>query len=105
LLYQYKVELRFIITELDVELEEQLSKLFGDVVAHRFNIICQDLCDWTLKSSNSFALNATEYLQQELQLLPPRYLIRQFLKAVDTISEDIDLLAARIERLGRVEKV
>ncbi len=98
------MRLRFITTELDVECEERLSKLFGDIAAHRLNLVWQDLCYWTFESSNKLSRNATEYLQQELQLLPPRYLVRQFLNSVATISKDTDLLAARIERLG-CEKV
>jgi len=43
--------------------------------------------------------NLREYLQEEARLLPTRYEAKEFLDAVDALRDDVERLAARVERL------
>lgn len=94
-------ELQAIFTQLHVDWEEQLSQVIGDVAAHGVGRLWRGLRDWGRQASGILVRDGGEYLQQELQLLPPHHAVEQFLNAVDVLRDDTDRLALRIERLRR----
>lgn len=85
----------------DVDWEEQLSKLVGDVAAHQIGRFQRGVRDWGRQTGETLLRDGAEYLQQEAQALPPRHAVEQFLSAVDVLREDADRLAARVDRLRR----
>ena len=59
------------------------------------------LADWGRKSSDTLTQDLKEYLQEEGRLVPTAYEVQGFLDRVDTLRDDVERLAARVERLAR----
>lgn len=91
--------LQRIIGNLDLDWEEPLSRLFGDPVGHGIGRAARSVVDWHLQTFKTFGLNTSEYLQEELRLLPVQYEVDEFLNGVDSVRADVDRLAARVLRL------
>jgi ubiquinone biosynthesis accessory factor UbiJ len=83
------------------DLEEELSLLLGDVPAHQIGRLARAVMGWTHKAATTTARNVAEYLAHERQDLVPRSEADQFLRGVDSLREDVDRLAARIDLLTR----
>jgi len=92
-------EFQAALAHLDIDGEEQLSKGIGDAAAHQTGQLLRGFQRWSQRTGDTLLHNSAEYLQQEAQVLPPRHAVEQFLSAVDTLREDADRMAARIERL------
>jgi ubiquinone biosynthesis protein UbiJ len=83
------------------DLEEELSLVVGDVPAHQLGRFARAAFGWTRKAAATTVRNAAEYLGHERRDLVPRSEAEQFLQGVDTLREDVDRLAARIDLLTR----
>ncbi len=88
-----------ILDGLDVDWEEQLSKLTGDIVAHQVGNAFRGFSDWLRGSRDTLARNAGEYVQEELELVPGRGEVAHFMDEVDRLRADLDRLEARVDRL------
>jgi ubiquinone biosynthesis protein UbiJ len=86
---------------LDVDWEEQLSRLTGDVVAHEIGGAARAGAELGRRAARTAGDNLREYLQEEARLVPTRYEVREFLADVDTLRDDVERLAVRVQRLGR----
>jgi ubiquinone biosynthesis protein UbiJ len=84
---------------LDIDWEEQLSKLLGDTLAHRLMDRVRAGERWAGRSRNITRENLREYLQEEAAVVPSRQELDAFLAAVDAVRDDVERLAARVERL------
>lgn len=91
--------LQRIFRELDLDWEEPLARLFGDPLGHELGRVARAAFAWHRQAINTFGLNTSEYLQEELRLLPVRDEVEAFLNGVDGVRADVDRLAARIQRL------
>ncbi|MFZ1643547.1 MAG: SCP2 sterol-binding domain-containing protein [Candidatus Contendobacter sp.] len=94
-------EFQTVLRHLDIDWEEQLSRLLGDAAAHQAGRFWRGFQSWGQRTGDTLRRDGGEYLQRELQVLPPRPAVEQFLSAVDALREDTDRLAARLERLRR----
>ena len=94
-------EFQTALARLDIDWEEQLSRLLGDAAAHQVGRFWREFRAWGRNAGDSLRRAGGEYLQRELRVLPPRPAVEQFLSDVDALREDADRLAARIERLRR----
>jgi len=83
------------------DLEEELSLVVGDVPAHQLGRFARAAFGWTRKAASTTVRNAAEYLGHERRDLVPRSEAEQYLQGVDTLREDVDRLAARIDLLTR----
>jgi ubiquinone biosynthesis protein UbiJ len=88
-----------LLTEVEIDWEEQLSQLLGDVAAHQLGNVVRGLQAWGRKTLDTLFKNTAEYLQEEGRDLPPSGAVAEFLEAVDILRSDIDRLEARIHRL------
>nr|WP_242470696.1 SCP2 sterol-binding domain-containing protein [Thiocystis violacea] len=86
---------------LDVDWEEQLARIIGDPFARQVGNRFRAAERWGQRTSESMTANLTEYLQEERRLLPTRYEVEAFLAQVDTLRDDAERVAARVERLVR----
>ncbi len=93
------IRFREILDGLDIDWEEHLSHITGDVVAHKVGELARDTLDWGRKTLDTLARDGAEYLQEESRDLPARSEMEEFLAQVDTLRSDVDRLEARIKRL------
>ncbi len=87
--------------KLDIDLEEQVSHLTGDVVAHKIGNFFKHAHNWHQESINSIKLNVSEFLQDESKDLPPEPEVNIFTQQVDKLTEDMDRTEAKIQRLNQ----
>ncbi|GAB6042868.1 ubiquinone biosynthesis accessory factor UbiJ [Endothiovibrio diazotrophicus] len=85
--------------EVEVDWEEQLSKVAGDVVAHQAARVVRGFLDWGRGASKSLERNVSEYLREESGISPRRDELDDFVRSVDETRNDVERLEARIERL------
>ncbi|MGD8644594.1 MAG: SCP2 sterol-binding domain-containing protein [Chromatiales bacterium] len=90
---------RALFTEVEIDWEEALSRLLGDIPAHQVGSWLRSLQRWGRRSVTSLRMDLTEYLQEESQALPTRVEVEAFLDDVDDLRADVDRLEARIRRL------
>ena len=88
-----------ILREIDIDWEEQLSRLVGDVVAHQVGNLVRDTLKWGAKSLDTLGRDINEYLQEESRHLPPADEVNAFLSAVDVLRDDVERLEVRVNRL------
>lgn len=84
---------------LDVDWEDQLARVIGDPFAHQVGNQVRAAERWSQRTAESLNADLKEYLQEESRLLPTRYEHDAFLGQVDVLRDDVERLAARIERL------
>lgn len=78
------------------DLEEELSRIAGDVVAHRIGNLARSALGVARRVSGTFLQNVSEYLQEEGRDVPSRTEADEFLRAVDRLRDDVDRLEARL---------
>lgn len=88
-----------ILDTLDIDWEEQLSRLTGDVVAHQLGNAARSVHRFLAHTRRTLEQDSGEYLQQELRVLPSRIETENFMAGVTRLAMDTDRLAARIKRL------
>ena len=86
---------------LDIDWEEQLSKLTGDVFAHELGRGLRGARRESERVGRSMRDNLSEYLTEEARVLPHRYEVEDFIVDVDALRDDADRLEARIARLEK----
>ena len=84
---------------LDIDWEEQLSRLTGDIAAHEIGRGLRAVVREGRRIGRSSGENLSEYLTEEARLLPHRFEVEDFLSDVDTLRDDVERLAARIALL------
>ncbi|MET0089620.1 MAG: SCP2 sterol-binding domain-containing protein [Candidatus Thiodiazotropha sp.] len=92
------------IAALDIDWEEQLSRLTGDVAAHEIGGLFRSVLGWGAQARATAEQNLKEYLQEELRMLPSAYEVQPFLEEVDRLRDDVERLEARIQRLESARK-
>ncbi|MCC6303358.1 MAG: SCP2 sterol-binding domain-containing protein [Gammaproteobacteria bacterium] len=93
--------LKAILDAIDIDWEEHLSRLVGDVAAHQIGNLARGLDRWSREAGAAMADNLDEYLHEEARLTPTRAEIDAFLAAVDVLRGDADRLEQRVARLRR----
>ncbi len=78
------------------DLEEELSRVTGDVAAHYLANFARDALEFGRRVGDTLARNAAEYLTEESRDLPVRIEVEEFLADVDRLRESVDRLEARI---------
>ncbi|MEO1766330.1 ubiquinone biosynthesis accessory factor UbiJ [Thiobacter aerophilum] len=89
-----------VLSGLEWEAEEDLARLFGDVLGHRLAAFGRAWWDWRLKSAQSLARALAEFLTEERPWLAKRADIERFAAEVASLAASVEQLEARIARLG-----
>jgi ubiquinone biosynthesis protein UbiJ len=84
---------------LDIDWEEQLARLTGDVIAHQVGRAARASRRYLDERGSTLERNLNEYLTEEARLVPPRLEFEAWARDVDTLRDDAERLAARIDRL------
>lgn len=88
-----------ILDEMDIDWEEQLSRLTGDIIAHQLGNTARRATGILRQGRRTLERDLGEYLQEELRVLPTRIETENFSADVSRLGMDLDRLAARIRRL------
>ena len=81
------------------DLEDELSKLVGDPVAHQLGSLAKGFADWGLRTAESVSRSVGEYLTEERHTLPTRTEAQEFFREVDRVTNDVERAEARVGRL------
>jgi ubiquinone biosynthesis protein UbiJ len=81
------------------DVEEELSRLIGDLPARRLSLFAQQAVSWARQAGRSFGENIAEYLQEEGRDLVNRTELEEYLRGVDELRESADRFEARLTRL------
>jgi ubiquinone biosynthesis protein UbiJ len=91
--------LRDLLEGMEIDWEEHLSRLTGDIVAHQVGNVARGVATWARQSADALARDAGDYLQYETQQLPGRAEVEEFMQRVDGLRNDVERLEARVQRL------
>ncbi|MGE4657878.1 MAG: SCP2 sterol-binding domain-containing protein [Gammaproteobacteria bacterium] len=83
------------------DLEEELSHIVGDVLAHQIGKTVKNLGDYGRRVFSALQMNTTEYLQEEARQLPPRLEIEGFFSSLEQLRDDVERTEYRITRLEK----
>lgn len=84
---------------LDIDWEDQLARLLGDQVARQIGEQARNAQQWVAERGAHLTQDLGDFLRHEGRLLPTDRELRQFLTGVDILRDDVERLAARIDRL------
>jgi ubiquinone biosynthesis protein UbiJ len=92
---------QYLVRHLRWDLAEDLSKVFGDVLAQRMVTEGRRFAAWNREAAEKLAQNFAEYWIEEQPLLARPADVRQFLADADQLRDDLARLEKRIEILTR----
>lgn len=81
------------------DLEEELSRLIGDIAAHEVAGAARRTDDWAREAGSALTMNTSEFLQEEARQLPPRVEVNAFGRDVECLRDDVERAAQRLARL------
>ena len=93
--------LSFVIRNLKWDVEEDLSKVVGDIAAHRLVGGAKRFASANASAAQNLAGNFAEYFTEEQPLIAQSAAIADFSREVDTLRDDVARLEKRIARFGR----
>ena len=80
--------------------EEDLSRVFGDIAAHRITGTAQAMGQWARMSGENLVRSFTEYWTEERRTVAATNDLRSFATEVDLLRDDLARLEKRISRLA-----
>lgn len=90
-----------LLESIDINWEEHLSHVVGDVVAHGIGGKLRDLLNWGKESGQRLRDDVADYLHEESRDLPVRDEVDGFMQQVDEIRSDVERLEMRVLRLKK----
>ena len=88
-----------LISQVRWEAEEDLSKLVGDIAAHRIAGFGRSFLGWAKQAADSIPRNFAEYWTEEEPLIASKYEVEKHLQQVDEVRDAVERLEKRIARL------
>jgi ubiquinone biosynthesis protein UbiJ len=89
----------FLFRNLRWEAEEDLSRVVGDVAAHRVAGAARGFAAWQREAGVRLGQNVAEYLKDEAELLVHPHELETFGRQVDALRDDVERLEKRVQRL------
>lgn len=86
---------------LEVDYEEQLSKIVGDGIAYPMIQVLKAISLWATQSMESLSQNLTNYVQREMNWLVSPEELQLFFSDVDELRDDCARIEARIKMLEK----
>ena len=80
--------------------EEDLSRVFGDIAAHRITGTAQAMGQWARMSGENLVRSFTEYWTEERRTVAATNDLSSFATEVDLLRDDLARLEKRISRLA-----
>ena len=95
------VQLQEILAQLDIDWEQPIARLLGDVAGHQIGKFIRGSLAWGRHASGSLQRNLEEFIHEEARLLPPRLELENFYADVSALNLRVDRLAARVRKARR----
>ncbi|MBI5899905.1 MAG: SCP2 sterol-binding domain-containing protein [Rhodocyclales bacterium] len=96
---EFAQALAFVIRNLRWDAEEDLSRLVGDVAAHRLVKGGKEFVAWQQQAAQNFAANFAEFFTEEQPLIAKQADIAAFSADIDRLRDDVARLEKRIQVL------
>jgi ubiquinone biosynthesis protein UbiJ len=93
-------EIKFIAERLPWDFEQDLSRVFGDVLAHRIGGMGRRLAQWQASTLDNLGHALVEYWTEERPLLAKRADVERFVHEVDTLRDSLARMEKRVEKLS-----
>jgi ubiquinone biosynthesis accessory factor UbiJ len=97
---EFATELSFVLRNLRWDAEEDLSRLVGDIAAHRLAGAASAFAAWQKRGAENLGQNVSEYLAEEARLLTPAREMAQLRQDTEDLDRRLAALEARVKRLG-----
>jgi ubiquinone biosynthesis accessory factor UbiJ len=94
-------EISYLVRHLKWDVEEDLSKVVGDVAAHRTVNTAKSFTGWAKQSGEKIAQNFKEYWTEEKPLVAKSIRLEEFARQVDILRDDVERLEKRIDNLSK----
>lgn len=91
--------LQYLARHLRWEFEEDLSRVVGDVAAHRMASTARDFLAWQKEANVRLGENLAEYLTEEAGLVAPPAALARFGRDVADVVDALERLEKRLDRL------
>jgi ubiquinone biosynthesis accessory factor UbiJ len=85
---------------LEIDWEGHLARFTGDVIAHQIGSMFRSTKAFTAHFHDSMRKNTTEYVQEELRILPTALELKNFYEDIDALALAVERLAARVRILS-----
>jgi ubiquinone biosynthesis protein UbiJ len=82
-----------------IDWEGLIANYSSDLIAHQIFNFGKSAFEQSVLTKESLALNLGEYLQEEIQTLPPRAQVDGFVEDIDSLNQQVDRLDARIANI------
>jgi len=99
--YAFAEELIYISKNLHWDVEQELSKITGDIFAHRIVQTSEDIKCWHSKTIQNLSAALAEYWLEEQPLLAKSSHTKEFITDVNALSNEMELLEIRIEKISK----
>ena len=83
------------------DVEEDLARVFGDVVAHRMAEAGRTFRRWGEQAADNTGRTFAEYWTEEQPLIAAARDLEEFSRAVDELRDDAARLEKRVEQIAR----
>ena len=81
------------------DVEEDLSRVFGDIAAHRMVRFGNEIRRWKNTTADNLAHSAAAYWTEEQPLIAARDDVQRYLREVDVLRDDVARTEKRLENL------
>jgi len=84
-------------------MEQDLSGIIGDILAHRVVKASEDLKQWHNKTIRNLSETIVEYWMEEQPLLAKSVHVHEFISEVGALKSDVEQLEKRVEKIYKIE--
>ena len=88
--------------QLDIDWEEHVSHITGDVIAHSLGNTVRGMFSWGKQVANTMGMDVSEYVQYETRDIASGPELNHFNNEIDKIRGDVDRAEARVHRLQKL---
>ena len=92
-------EVRGVLSNIDIDWEEHLSKITGDIIAHKIGVEVRRVKDIGRFITDALRENIRDYLQIETQFIPTLEEVDYFMQSVIHLQYDVERAEAQINHL------
>lgn len=82
-----------------IDWEELLSKVIGDIAAHKVHGTLSGILSWGADSLERARIDTAEYVHEEVRITPSQAELEDFIAEVSVVRDGVERAAARVDRL------